>query len=71
MKFQVLEPNYGGLRAKPPASGGDRGSGGGAPSFLAIFIVFLIKILQFEAYLSLDFYKNVFDRLILQGMLWR
>jgi len=33
MKFWVLRPNYGGLGAKPPAAGGNRGAGGGTPVF--------------------------------------
>jgi len=59
MKFWVSSSNYEGLRAKPPAAGGNKGSRSGIPSFVD-FCSFLIKILHFEAYLSLNFYKNLF-----------
>jgi len=52
------------------AAGGSRESGGGTPSVWWFLYFFLIKIPHFEAYLSLNFCKNLFLLywLILQGI---
>jgi len=60
-KYEVLglKAKLWGLGAVPPAAGDNRDLGA-VPSVLGDFCCFLIKIPNFEAYLSLNFYKNLF-----------
>jgi len=58
--YWVLRPNYGGLGAKPPVAAEAIGSPGAGPPIFNNFCNFLIKMPHFEAYFSLNFYKNFF-----------
>jgi len=58
MKFCCPKPNYGGL-SLPEAIGGLRVE----PQCLAIFVVFHLKYRILKHFLSLNFYKNLFQSL--------